>query len=496
VTRARIATVKGTFLVPGVSKNGRLYTREAIASAVDRMRRRLVDPDGLPLTMLSHHAAEDDSLRIAGRITAVTAQSDGSATFEADLADTDAGRDIAALTTGATPFLRSVSIRGWWLGTVRKETVNGQQVDTADDLEIDGIDFTKSPGVTGARLTDVHFAETADGHRVLTESLEAVLVTETVTPAQVFADPGYQSDGTKRLPISTAAEVRAAWGRIHTVEGYTPAQAKRIKGRIKTAAKNLGVQVAEETAQLAASVTEALEEAWASMSLGNGDADVRVDAYTPDAADLPAVGRRVALAAMAGLVALDPDMDGDVDTDPADDGSCSACASDVPPGAAFCPACGAPLSSPTGESTTTKEAPVTEQTSPPATETAPAAPEAPAVEAAPETPAAEATPDAAAPAGDAAPAAVTTETAPTGFTEAHLATLIETIGGKIDEAVEAKMGALHDKIVEAYGRPTGRRGLVKTEEAAEPAKPLHEMSPDEFREHSKSVWDSVLPPLA
>ncbi len=170
--RANVGVLSGVALTPGVSKNGRLYTPALIERAVKRMQARLADPNGRPLTMLSHHAAGDDSLRICGQLTAASLNAAKGALFEATLADTDAGRTIAALTTPDKPFLRNVSIRGWWLGEVRKVVVDGVEVETADDLEIDGVDFTKSPGVSGAVLTSSRLLENAGGRGVVYECVE------------------------------------------------------------------------------------------------------------------------------------------------------------------------------------------------------------------------------------------------------------------------------------------------------------------------------------
>jgi hypothetical protein len=176
---SRVATLSGTFLAPGVTKNGRYYAPETIKAAVALMQERLTAPDGSPLTMLTHHAAGDDSLEICGRLTAVDYQPDGSATFEADIADTPAGRTIAALTTPSSPYLANVSIRGWWTGPTRQVVIDGVAAETADAFEIDGVDFTKSPGVAAARIRSASLAEHADGRVLITESIpDSFLITE------------------------------------------------------------------------------------------------------------------------------------------------------------------------------------------------------------------------------------------------------------------------------------------------------------------------------
>jgi hypothetical protein len=173
-----LGTIDSPFLSPGVSKNGRYYTPELIEDAVARMRDRLADPDGLPITMLSHHGAGDDSTQLCARVTDVRLDTD---THEASLygylIDTRAGRDIAAATEPGPDgkrVLDGVSIRGWWLGPVRTIEVDGQQVEIADGLEVDGVDFTKSPGVAAARIAkaDRVASESAGQRTPITETVE------------------------------------------------------------------------------------------------------------------------------------------------------------------------------------------------------------------------------------------------------------------------------------------------------------------------------------
>ncbi|MCW2601681.1 MAG: hypothetical protein JWM02_3510 [Frankiales bacterium] len=171
MSRGKIGALTGIALTPGVSKNGRYYPPDLIERAVKRMQTRLADPSARPITMLTHHGAGDDSTAIAGRITTASLDGNNGALFEATLADNDAGRNIAALVTPQSPYLRNVSIRGWWLGQVRQVEVDGQMVETADDLEIDGVDFTKSPGVAGAVLTSGKLLESSHGRTLVYESV-------------------------------------------------------------------------------------------------------------------------------------------------------------------------------------------------------------------------------------------------------------------------------------------------------------------------------------
>lgn len=363
---ARIGTITGIALVPGVSKNGRLYTAEAIGRACQRAQQRLSEDDGAPLTMLTHHAADDDSTQIVGRLTALEQLGDGTARYTADLADTDEARRIAALvdTASGKPFLRGVSIRGAWVGKVRTERgPDGSPVQTADDLEIDGLDFTRKPGVPGARV-DTYTpadapapAETAPDRRVLiTESVQEALVETTITEAAAgakggdsnqpygdvtYADPGYQKDKQKRYPLDTKAHAKSAWSYINQADNarlYTSAQLKRIKQRITKALKGFGVTVAAQEGYLidpAAAVTEALAECWGMdsadagnlyVSLTNGPTTVTVSSYSLDPHDLDAVGRAAMDGACMALVNLDPDMDADVDVPGSPDGDAPATA--------------------------------------------------------------------------------------------------------------------------------------------------------------------------
>ena len=199
----RVATVSGVFLVPGRSLNNRLYSREVIAKAVARMQQVIETGAGdVPvLTMLTHHEAEDDSTRIVGRLTRVfTRETDGAGCFEADLADTHHGRDIAALAQGEAPYLASVSIRGYWIGDVRTVTDDdGVECLTGDELVIEGIDWTKSPGVVGARIETVRVYESRPAR---TRVSKEARVTETTTaqasvPAEeclIAVDPDMDGD--------------------------------------------------------------------------------------------------------------------------------------------------------------------------------------------------------------------------------------------------------------------------------------------------------------
>ncbi len=400
----RVAVIGGTFIRPGVSKNGRLYTAENIGKAVGRMQTAAVNGE-LPLSMYTSHgtAFKDDALAQIGKITHVEQMPDGSARFEADIADTTAGKDIANLAIGK--YIKGVSIRGMW-GSDPYETDDGHM--TADDLIIRGVDFTNSPGVEGAEIDFAALAESFSGHDADGKS---GLIFESVDDAEIvevleldagitlnreaaenlvraasalaealdfdldadlseaskspygsvnYADPGYQSDGVKRYPIDTAAHVRAAWSYINQSKNagkYTSQQVGRIKGKIKSAAKKFNINIQSESEALTRDIQDILE-AYASSSWDNGQGSGSVSGYTNEPGDLPKVAQRVAMAAMAALSALDPDQDGDIDLedfsssqeeagaqgDPDDSMSggatCAVCNASMPSDAMYCPTCG------------------------------------------------------------------------------------------------------------------------------------------------------------
>lgn len=329
-----LATVSGVAIKPGVSLNRRWYTREMLAAAVARAQERIAagetlglaerreaDPGLQPLTQLTHHAAEDDSTRIVGRITSLSLGTGGEVLYEAAIAPTPAGKTIAALldtADGKPPFLRGVSIRGAWLGKLRRVTgPDGQPAETADGLELDGLDYTATPGVPGAQVTSFAWADGApeetSGRVLITESVQEarVTITEDTTPAVEaappvvpdgvrealrerltpalphifrdgqcatcaraqeatkapakpygdvqYADPGYQSDKQARYPIDTKAHAKSAWSYINQASNaklYTAAQLKRIKGRILAALKRFGVNVSKGTSESAGWVIE------------------------------------------------------------------------------------------------------------------------------------------------------------------------------------------------------------------------------------------------
>lgn len=162
-----------------------------------------------------------------------------------------------------------------------------------------------------------------------------------------YADPGYQADKVARYPIDTVPHSKSAWAYISQQKNavkYTPAQLKRIKGRIKAALGKFGITPAAEGWAVDApiEITEALVEFYGgdpdscgsySLSATNGPTTVTVCSYGLDPADLHVVLAQACSAASAALCSIDPDMDGDIDLPGADaeddDGDADALASRI-----------------------------------------------------------------------------------------------------------------------------------------------------------------------
>ncbi len=341
-----MARVTGTAIRPGVSRNNRRYSAPTLAKAAKRLQSRLADPAAPPVPMFASHAdaAADNSLALAGRVTKAWLADDGSIAYEGELADTDAGKTVGALAkkgADGKAFLQHVSVRALPYGVSQDEDGNDQY----DDLEIVGLDFTTRPGVDGTSAT----VESTQAGALITESAEEATYMPDETneakadkkpepetpgaPADSYADPGYLADKKPRYPTNTKKRALAAWRYIamaKNADQYTGAQLKRIKGKIKAALKRYGVD-AKESADVrdllvAECVSEAMAapemaEAYAGLSVYNGQGDVNVSGRTDDPGELKALVAKIAGAALAALDALDPDQDGDIDgIDGGDDG--------------------------------------------------------------------------------------------------------------------------------------------------------------------------------
>jgi len=458
------APITGTFLAPGVSKNGRLYDKAAIGKAVTRMQERIADPTALPITMRTHHAAGDDSTKIAAVVTGVQQLPNGSATWEAAPVGTQAGKDIAAASRPGTDgkrALAAVSIRGWWLGPVTNVEHNGQTVETAEDMEIDGIDFTASPGVDAARIRTFETRLAAEaapaGRTPITESVEA-LVADEIT------------DQATTTEADTKAHVQAAWEHINQTANQKPYTAAQLSD---------------------------LVEATISIYHDAGKDYMSMSKHGVDPNDIDTAATQVGSAAKAAAQTMGTD----------NDAGCGSCGADTPDGANYCPQCGATQGIPTDstESTDAKRRPAVAESK----STAPKA-DAKATESTESTESTDGKP-----AGDvtetAKPDEKVTETAPVTETKpvTEAADVTETVRNAVTEAVKAErqaivgelgetlatkvteaVDALRSEIVTKYGPPR-RAGLVAEESA--PEKPVEKMTTEEFNAYATATWDRVLP---
>lgn len=349
-----IASISGTMLAPGVSKNNRLYTSDLIEKAAHRMRERIADPHGLPIVMRTFHDAGDNSQLIVGRLTGVRVGDDNALKYTAELHDTGPARDIAALVTAKTPALRSVSIHGYWVGPTRKVDHEGRLVETADDLEIDAVDFTANPGVAAALLDPITAGatETATGRTPISESVEATVtaISEDVgaptatVPGSVHYVEEYNAaqkrdmaakgqamknaSGEPSYPIKSKADLRKA---IRAV-GRGGADHDKVRAHIIARAKALGLSaMIPDNWNTDGSMTETgmparlgeIREYYPDGPTGAagfcidvyaGPLSLTLRATSLDPAGLRAVAVAATDAACGALDALDPDADADIDT--------------------------------------------------------------------------------------------------------------------------------------------------------------------------------------
>jgi hypothetical protein len=251
----------GVAIGPCTSRNGRIYTRENLANAVNRMQGRLAS--GTPISMAASHgdAWDDRSDRVFARLTKVWQnESTGDIEYDAAFAPTQLGQEMRALYKEG--FIKSQSIRGEWLGDVRVvQDASGDVLgETADDMDIVGLDATLNPGVVVAGMRTVETASSARGARQFVESapVQTAAIDEAIAVAWVdeadkkpygnvtYADPGYQKDGKERYPLDTEKHIRAAWGYINQKDNaslYSAADLAKVRARIKAAMKKIGAEV-------------------------------------------------------------------------------------------------------------------------------------------------------------------------------------------------------------------------------------------------------------
>src|ERR1035437_1069384 len=223
-----LATISGVAMEPGVSRNGRLYTVGHVRGAYRGLAEKLKSGGDIPAMYTSHADRREGNVQaIAGAVRKVSLTSDDKLRFEAEIADNFAGQGVFALISGKKPMVNAVSLAGLWQGDIRQVLHEGQMVDTADGVEILGIEFCDRPGLVGARIDQVRLgSEAAESapRALIFESVEGVAVTQ-VTEASAankqpfgavtYADPGYQQDKVKRYPLDSKAHVKAAWSYIN-----------------------------------------------------------------------------------------------------------------------------------------------------------------------------------------------------------------------------------------------------------------------------------------
>lgn len=348
-----IATISGVALTPGVSRNKRLYTPELIAKAAARMQERLADPNGLPIVMRTHHGAEDDSAKIVGRVTEVTVDSNKALRYKANLYDTFHAREIANLVTPKKPALRSVSIHGYWMGNTKQVSYEGGMATTADDLEIDAIDFTASPGVDGALIDGSGKATESGGviRTSISESIEANVTLLEESSALVssrgrqyeldrVAEAKYSADDMKDLMAKGHAMKNASGEPSYPIADLSDLKkAIRAVGRGKSGHDAIRAHIMKRAKALGA--TDLIPDNWGAGGKMKESAPVRlseVKEYYPDGPENPSgfcidaysgplsvtirgcvapdalrfVAQRAAQAAMHAFMMMDPDSDGDI----------------------------------------------------------------------------------------------------------------------------------------------------------------------------------------
>ena len=354
-----LARLSGVMIRPGVSRNGRGYSKPLVEDALKRLQARIA-AGSEPVTVYTSHGAadEDASEKIVGRVDSVSLGADGEILYEASLADSSLGRDILALvdTDGDTaPFLSGVSIRGAWLGDVATTELDGVPCMSGEGLDIFGLDLTSTPGVPGAGVRAVTrtgspaAAESARNPRFIYESVEArvtAAVSEDATAAPTvqtpaepaaparYADNGYL--GERAFPIDTPAQARTAWHTLResgTADRYTSPQLKRVRERVVKALRGHGIEplpngwLMERAQPTPASVREFFDP-WCEpgspprgsfhVRLDNGTVEVCVSSYNVDPHDLGIIGRAAMDGAANVIDGMDPDMDGDIDVEAAE----------------------------------------------------------------------------------------------------------------------------------------------------------------------------------
>jgi len=155
VPRQRIATLTTCFLEDdAVSLNGRQYPPEAVDRLVQSAQIALADSNHPPLTCyISHGSADsDNTLELVGKITRVWKE--GTRAYATiDVPGTRAGEDVATLASGG--YIKTQSLRASNARLYTDKHKAYPQVG-GESLQLDGIDFTTTPGLPDvARINNV-----------------------------------------------------------------------------------------------------------------------------------------------------------------------------------------------------------------------------------------------------------------------------------------------------------------------------------------------------
>lgn len=244
-----LATLDVTLVAPGMSKNRRVYTAEAIAKAYGRLSQRLSDQGSLPVVNFTSHekAWEDDPRSIVGRLAAVSLDGEGALHGQMEMPDTQAARDVLKLVEDG--FLRSGSIRGRWLGEVETKDDDDGPYETAADMEIVGYDFTHSPGVDAARIkAATRHMESAPGAPV------GFFVEEAPAHLTHMAPPQIEETASQAPKAPAAPSQESTMPETKTAAETAPAEAK-------PEAAAPAAELTEHDKALIAAVVEAIKPA-------------------------------------------------------------------------------------------------------------------------------------------------------------------------------------------------------------------------------------------
>lgn len=198
------AKTSGTFLKrDAVSLNNRFYPASTVERVVADAQARLDSGDTLTMLVKHGSADTDESREIVGRLTRVYMDGDY-ARYDAEIPNTEAGRDMSALLQGG--FINTVSLRSEpGSADVEAGMVGERAIDIVHGFKLGGVDYTLYPGIKDhAKVSDIQIFESVDPSTVTTR------LTEEASPAATYSaswyrtvDEAVQSGTLRRLPIDT-----------------------------------------------------------------------------------------------------------------------------------------------------------------------------------------------------------------------------------------------------------------------------------------------------